>query len=228
MNRNKKYLFYTTILSCILIALVGCKKDSSKDLFEPADEITASETILIPDKQTKKVAVVLSFKNLDAIDRIQVVKSGGSSYAQTISRQELSSAYTFTYQVQPSDPESFRLLLRAYYKDGNASKELSLTVDNRWGFFIRSVKRIARVTGRPIGDEPFPSPNNTATQWNVGGTDLGIVWEMTPQHYGIFFGDTFGQDFVPNASNPGPNGSNWRSNVLAFSNDINLDRWSHV
>src|SRR5690606_19800228 len=116
-----------------------------------------------------------------------------------------------------------RLLLRAYYKDGNASKELSLTVDNRWGFFIRSVKRIARVTGRPIGDEPFPSPNNTATQWNVGGTDLGIVWEMTPQHYGIFFGDTFGQDFVPNASNPGPNGSNWRSNVLAFSNDINLD-----
>lgn len=223
MNRNKKYLFYTTILSCILIALVGCKKDSSKDLFEPADEITASETILIPDKQTKKVAVVLSFKNLDAIDRIQVVKSGGSSYAQTISRQELSSAYTFTYQVQPSDPESFRLLLRAYYKDGNASKELSLTVDNRWGFFIRSVKRIARVTGRPIGDEPFPSPNNTATQWNVGGTDLGIVWEMTPQHYGIFFGDTFGQDFVPNASNPGPNGSNWRSNVLAFSNDINLD-----
>lgn len=103
------------------------------------------------------------------------------------------------------------------------SKELSLNVDNRWGFFIRNVTRIARVTGSIINGENFPSPNNTATKWNVGGTDLGIIWEMQPGKYGIFFGDTFGYDFKPNPANPGPNGGSWRSNVLAFSEDNNLE-----
>lgn len=37
-----------------------------------------------------------------------------------------------------------------------------------------------------------------------------------------FFGDTFGSDFYPNFVNPGPNGSNWRSNVLLFSDDQDL------
>lgn len=60
------------------------------------------------------------------------------------------------------------------------------------GFFIRNVTRIARVTGSIINGENFPSPNNTATKWNVGGTDLGIIWEMQPGKYGIFFGDTLG------------------------------------
>ena len=43
-----------------------------------------------------------------------------------------------------------RQVLAAFYKDGNMSKELSLNVDNRWGFFIRNVTRIARVTGSII------------------------------------------------------------------------------
>jgi hypothetical protein len=71
--------------------------------------------------------------------------------------------------------------------------------------------------------ENFYNPNNTARDWNVGGTDLGVIWEMEPGNYGIFFGDTFGSDFRPNQSSPGPNGGSWRSNVLAFSNDTNLE-----
>ncbi len=208
---------------CLVCLFISCKKDKDNKVFVPTDEIAASETNLIPDKNTKTVSVVLSFKNIDAINYISVIKSGGNSYSEKISRQELSSSYAFSYLVQASDPESFRLVLRAYYKDGNASNELTLTIDNRWGFFIRDVRRIARVTGKPIGTETFPNPNNTARTWNVGGTDLGIVWEIEPQQYGIFFGDTFGQDFVPNAANPGPNGSSWRSNVLAFSTDNELE-----
>ena len=89
--------------------------------------------------------------------------------------------------------------------------------------YIRKVTRIARVTGTSMSGETFPNPNNTAVKWNVGGTDLGVIWEMDPGKYGIFFGDTFGSDFAPNNSNPGPNGGSWRSNVLAYSNDSNLD-----
>ena len=207
----------------LLLVLMACGKKDSSDVFVPTDEISAAETTLIPHRESKKVSVVLGFQNLAAIHHLTVIKSGGTSYTQTIPRAELSAAYTFTYQVQPSDPESFKLLLRAHYDDGNASNMLSLTVDNRRGFFIRKLTRVARVTGRPLGNEVLPSPNNTAGQWNVGGTDLGIIWEMAPQTYGIFFGDTFGQDFTPNTANPGPNGGSWRSNVLAFSNDTQLD-----
>lgn len=82
--------------------------------------------------------------------------------------------------VQKTDPQNFRLILVAVYKDGNKSNDLSLNVDNRWGFFIRSVSRTARVTGSSMDGENFPNPNNTATKWNVGGTDLGIIWEMQP------------------------------------------------
>lgn len=227
---NKKYKKWTgsgrnsalPVFVWFLCLLIACKKDKDKEVFVPADEITTSVTDLIPDKETKKVSAVLNFKNIEAIDHISVIKSGGSSYSQNISRQELSTPYTFSYLVQASDPESFRLLLRAYYKDGNASNQLSLNVDNRRGFFVRKVSRIARVTGKSLANELLPNPNNTAGKWNVGGTDLGIVWEMAPQTYGVFFGDTFGQDFVPNTANPGPNGGSWRSNVLAFSNDNQL------
>jgi hypothetical protein len=79
--------------------------------------------------------------------------------------------------------------------------------------------RIARVTGSPIDGEEFPSPNNTTTDYDVGGTDLGIIWEMDKGQYGIFLGDTYGADFVYDHSKNEPKGSNWRCNVLAFSDD---------
>jgi hypothetical protein len=172
---------------------------------------------------TKSVLTFLTFKNLEDVDYLMVRKSGGDNYSDKIDRSELSSSFKFKYTIRKSDPESFKLLLRAYYTDGNESKEIALDIDNRWGFFVRSVKRIARITGTAISGETFPNPNNTALNWNVGGTDLGIIWEMEPGKYGIFFGDTFGRDFTPNPTNPGPNGGSWRSNVLAFSDDNDLE-----
>lgn len=201
----------------------SCSKEREEDLYVSIDEISSLEVDLFPDKDTKIVSTILNFKNLDLIDYLIVIKSGGENYSVKIDRAELSSSYLLNYIVQKSDPENFKLIVRAYYLDGNSSNGLSLNVDNRWGFFIRKVKRIARVTGTPMSTETFPSPNNTSMNWNVGGTDLGIVWEMKKGKYGVFFGDTFGRDFRPNPSNPGPNGSNWRSNVLAFSDDHNLE-----
>lgn len=217
----KNILF--VVFSSFMVLFSSCSDEKENEPYIPVDEIIASETSLIPDKDTKHVSTSLSFKNLDAIDYLLVRKSGGDNYSLKINQNELTSNYIFSYAIQNTDPESFRLLLRVFYKDGNASNELSLDVDNRWGFFIRKVTRVARVTGSAMTDEAFPSPNNTAVKWNVGGTDLGIIWEMQPGKYGIFFGDTFGRDFKPNQSNPGPNGGSWRSNVLAFSEDSNLE-----
>src|SRR5690554_4941718 len=216
----KKYSICIAIAAW-MIAIASCSKETAKEPYVPIDEITAAETELIPEKETKSVSATLQFKNLSEIDYLLVTKSGGSAYSERIDRSELSSTYVYRYAIQATDPGEFRLILRAVYTDGNSSKELSLGIDNRWGFFIRSVERIARVTGTRMQGESFPSPNNTSLEWNVGGTDLGIIWEMQPGQYGLFFGDTFGRDFRPNTSNPGPNGSNWRSNVLAFSNDEN-------
>ena len=218
----KRKVLYTVLISYVVL-FSFCSKNEVNEPYIPIDEITSSVIDLVPDKDTKTVSAILNFKNLDDIDYLMVKKSGGDNYSVKINQVELSSSYVFKYTIQKSDPENFNLLLSAYYKDGNKSNELSLNVDNRWGFFIRKVTRIARVTGTSMSGETFPNPNNTAVKWNVGGTDLGVIWEMDPGKYGIFFGDTFGRDFAPNNSNPGPNGGSWRSNVLAYSNDSNLD-----
>lgn len=86
---------------------------------------------------------------------------------------------------------------------------------------LGNVKIISRVTGKSLPGEDFPSPNKTAENYDVGGTDLGIFWALDSTRVGIFFGDTNGKDFEPGKN--GGNGRNWRSNVLAFSEDLNLD-----
>jgi hypothetical protein len=84
--------------------------------------------------------------------------------------------------------------------------------------------KVAGVTGNPdVIRSGIPCPNETDSRWNVGGTDLGIIWEISPGTYGLFFGDTYGADFRP-VTGGGPGAaSDWRSNVLAFSSDTDLD-----
>lgn len=82
--------------------------------------------------------------------------------------------------------------------------------------------KVARVTGASLGGENFPNPNHTHEKWNLGGTDLGIIWEMSNGEYGVLFGDSYGYDFKPVGGGPGP-ASDWRSNVLAFSDNTDLE-----
>jgi len=89
------------------------------------------------------------------------------------------------------------------------------------GIVLSNIQRIARVTGSALPGENLPAPNHTAGKYDVGGTDLGIMWYMGKGRTGIFFGDTYGKDFKTSTKGGG-NGSNWRSNVLAFSSDTNL------
>lgn len=219
-KRSIKYIFLTIFAAFILIS---CSKEDNGEPYIPIDEISATETVLFPDSESKTVSTTLKFKNFEDVDYLLVTMPSSSVYSEKIDKSELSPTYLFKYTLRQNDPESFTLILRVVYLDGNVSRDLYLNVEYKKGFNIRSISRIARVTGVPIAGETFHNPNNTALDWNVGGTDLGIIWEMEPGNYGIFFGDTFGRDFRPNTQNPGPNGSDWRNNVLAFSDDSNLE-----
>ena len=74
-----------------------------------------------------------------------------------------------------------------------------------WGpeLILTDKGKVARVTGKTAGsDYNLPNPNRTDERWNLGGTDLGIIWEMANGEYGVLFGDTFGSDFKPCGSRP--------------------------
>ena len=207
----------------IALFLVSCGNSEFDTLKWSEVKVSTVESTLIPSIETKEVTATIKIEPTDAIDYLEISKVGADPYTDRIEGHKLTSPFRYTYQLTENDPEQFTLAVVAYSKDGSRTHPLFLKIDNRKGMFINSVTRIARVTGTPMSGETFPSPNKTSSRWNVGGTDLGIIWEMSPGKYGLFFGDTFGADFKPNPTAPGPNGTSWRSNVLAFSEDTQLD-----
>ena len=86
---------------------------------------------------------------------------------------------------------------------------------------IKNVRMVARVTGDSLPGEKLYLPNRTGVDFDVYGTDLGLMWQIEGRRIGLFFGDTSGKGFIIYKN--GGNGENWRSNVLAFSTDTNLD-----
>ena len=78
--------------------------------------------------------------------------------------------------------------------------------------------KVARVTGATPAGETLPNPNQTATHYEVMGTDLGIMWDKGGGEIFVLFGDTFGNGWCGD----GGCGGGWRSNVLARSSDTNL------
>ncbi|MFE3000103.1 DUF4185 domain-containing protein [Nocardia sp. NPDC059246] len=77
---------------------------------------------------------------------------------------------------------------------------------------VSDVREVAKLTGAD-------SVNRTDKRWQVQGTDLGIMWQSAPDEIAIAFGDTVGRDFHP----PGGMGEDWRSNLLAFSKNRDLE-----
>lgn len=114
----------------------------------------------------------------------------------------------------------FCSLITGLFSNGQDSGNLQAV--NCFGLVPYNLERISRVTGRTLPEEYLPNPNYTDVLYDVGGTDLGIMWEMNDGKIGIFFGDTFGKNFKI-IERGGGNGGNWRSNVLAFSEDNNLE-----
>lgn len=222
---NKVIHFWIWLIcSCSLFILSCSKKDNPR----PGSDASSKSQFkiegdnFVPDA-SGMITIPIVFDKLDEVKSLAIQKSGGGLFTDEVPKSSLSVNYEYNYEVTGDDPSSFKLMFNLNYTDGSTSARKAATIVNKEGFFIKNLQRIARVTGRSLPGEKFPSPNNTDGNWDVGATDLGIIWEMEPKKYGIFFGDTFGSDFKPNPSHPGPNGSNWRSNVLGFSENQDLD-----
>lgn len=80
--------------------------------------------------------------------------------------------------------------------------------------------KVARVTGATPPGETLTNPNQTHTNYKVYATDLGIMWDKGNGEIFTLFGDTYGQGWGGNGAGPGD--ADWRSNVLAISQDTNL------
>lgn len=83
---------------------------------------------------------------------------------------------------------------------------------------------VARVTGESLPGEVLPDPNQTAKNWNLNATDLGVVWDATtdPDYPKVMiaFGDSYDSGWVGNGG--GGDWDGWRSNLLAISEDTDL------
>lgn len=112
------------------------------------------------------------------------------------------------------------LLAIAFCTIQGCAKKVTSIDNKEKELVVSNVRMIARVTGDSLPNEHFFHPNRTGSDFDVYGTDLGLMWHMEGQRIGLFFGDTSGKGFVINKN--GGNGANWRSNVLAFSTDTDL------
>lgn len=196
-------------------------------------KVSLAQTSAVPDEQgLVEVKVVL--EGLSKSSSFTVVKKAGNlDTDRKFGTGVISEEFVFQYAVLPDDPEEIVFEFRLNGRNGRPSPVSRLTIDNSAGRERKSLafsdfKVVSRITGKEDnGHDGLPKVayevnNDTPGRFDVGGTDLGITWEISPGKYGMFFGDTFGADFKPNLTNPSPGGSNWRGNVLLFSEDTDL------
>lgn len=105
INRKMNTSTARAILFVLVFFFVSCKKESNEDLRIEPLELSASETDLIPDKNTKSVSTTITIKGFDAVDFIMVTRTGGDPYAKKIERNELAATFEYIYKIQRRDPE---------------------------------------------------------------------------------------------------------------------------
>ncbi len=223
--QTTKIKFYLLLIFCVGV-LYGCGNEQEK--FDENFIINLDQNLFSAENQ-ETFTVNVSMENIQAMDRLEIRKlsDGSSSLYQTIKKSDLNGQnFTFTYTLTPDDynVDDITFKFNGMRRDGTVGGTNSFKINNKFGIYVSNVKQIARVTGDSHPkDNGLPNPNNTCKDYDVCGTDLGIVWEMEENKFGIFFGDTFGSDFIPFKEGGGGSGGNWRSNVLAFSEDTNLE-----
>ena len=222
-------------LFLVALALSGCKTagEPAPGNENPALKVIFSQTSITPDEQGL-CEVEVTFLGLQGSSSLVVTRHGSdgpeeNKYGVGI----LSEKFIYQYALHPDDPAQVRLAFQLVGKDGRKGPVSELIVDNSAGkkftpLTFSDFRVVSRVTGKEDnGHDGLPAVayevfNNTHTRFDVGGTDLGITWEISPGKFGMIFGDTFGGDFVPNLVKPNPGGSNWRGNVLLLSEDTVL------
>lgn len=165
-----------------------------------------------------RVSVTVRTQDGEPFHRLLILKNDAnlSEWSQAQSQSE----YQFDYALGP-DEHLVGFAFVALGRNDEVHDTKVLHIERHHGLKPSSLSRVSRVTGRSLPGETFPNPNRTDSRFDVGCTDLGIVWTMGNGEFGIFFGDTDGKNFSPTPGGGG-NGGHWRSNVLAFSDDNDL------
>ncbi|MBB6735658.1 DUF4185 domain-containing protein [Cohnella zeiphila] len=101
------------------------------------------------------------------------------------------------------------------------SAEAGATDGSAFELIGTKATKVARVTGATPAGENLPNPNETASRYALGGTDLGIVWDATTDPDKPKVMAAFGDSFDGWGGNGG-GGTGWRGNVLALSEDQDL------
>lgn len=226
----KRYVYLVASLLTIW-GLASCNESDTEN-HKQAISIRLSQNEITAENG--KISVAMEIDGFEQLAHLEITKTNGSKVAtEKYMKEGLSAKYIYEYTVQESDDTKLIFEFIAVSNTNHSSEAVRLTANK--GTFTPSkeltfsnLKCISRVTGAEVnGTNGLPAVefevhNRTNELYNIGGTDLGIVWELQPGRYGLFFGDTFGSDFFPNFVNPGPNGGSWRSNVLLFSEDADL------
>ncbi len=221
----KTRFFYIIIAALIIL---GCSKNNKPSPAPPSiKEISISlnyDTVYTGTRSS--IEIVVSVPDKTNMKELVVTKEAANNSfvpVNTIPAGEIKSGeIRYTYNFASNDNEKFQISFIPVGIDNKRYGAKKILIDRRTGLFPVSLFRLSRLTGASLWDERFPNPTPTSN-WSVGGTDLGIMWDMGNGKTGIFFGDTYGNDFKP-VSNGGPGGAGqWRYNVLAFSEDKNLD-----
>lgn len=219
-------------LSACMTSTSCAKEDDARTAEKSEVQINLAKDEVTPTDGVAEIQMTISdFENLDYLKVVKVTSYGRlpAKHGKSL----LTDRFTYVYLIKGTDPENITLEFTAYDTEGKASGTRSVRVANTGpmkspDIRFSNLQCLSRVTGaEDNGHDGLPSVkytlnNRTDLKYNVGGTDLGIVWEMSDNRFGLFFGDTFGADFKPNYSSPGPNGGSWRSNILLFSNDTEL------
>ena len=231
--------FIKSILFLALSTLIvwACSEDSPKQE-APSEDLLIEAFSPFERPVDGVVTINLILHGLEQTEYMTVekVNSAGKQRANYY-RRVLKKEYSYEYTVLPTDDERFSFNFTLVGKDGSMSDVVPIVVYNSAGdveqkykgLSISNLRAISRVTGKEDnGHDGLPEVlysvnNNTDIVYNIGGTELGISWEISSGYYGLFFGYTAGADFKPDADNPGPNGSSFRSNVMLFSEDTNLE-----
>ncbi|MDR0542394.1 MAG: DUF4185 domain-containing protein [Dysgonamonadaceae bacterium] len=222
MLQNKfRMIVWMTLCSLF----ITCNRPGNNDF--PSDdrvEIRLSADTLYAASLVSN-AIDICITNRSAVQKLVIKKqdSKGITTHESIPAAGLAESYTFTYQPNTGDEDRFYFILQAQNENNKVLASKNLVVETRYGIIVSGLVKISRVTGKTLNDEHIANPNRTDERYNVGGTDLGIIWDMENGSYGLFFGDTYGKSFIPvPGGGPGAAGD-WRSNVLAFSSDTDLD-----
>ena len=233
MKIRKSVVLY--ILAALFFATCQKAPQEPPKPLEPLEVTPLEQTVRPVDG---KLAIDLTISGLEQAKymTIEKVNSAGTqsiNYYPRVLRKD----YTYNYTMLPTDDESFSFRFTLVGNDDTTSETAVAYVENKKDgsgpkysrLLVSNLRVLSRVTGKENnGHNGLPAVRNTVNnatdvKYNVGGTDLGIVWEISSGYYGLFFGDTYGKDFSPNFSAPGPNGGSWRSNVLLYSDDTDLE-----